>query len=159
MYDKYAVSPEDIGIITPYRKQVEKIRLMANTFELPKVYFCISLEVVFLQVRFYHKYIQVKVGSVEEFQGQERLAIIISTVRSSESLIDQDWKSSLGFLGNSKRFNVSITRAHSLLVGAYRNEIYRFGSANRIVANKMFSSGRLSSGIHTSSVKMCTGAV
>jgi len=56
------------------------------------------------------------VGSVEEFQGQERKCIVLSTVRSNEELIDSDSYHNVGFLSNPKRFNVSITRAQALLV-------------------------------------------
>nr|XP_003932821.1 RNA helicase Mov10l1 isoform X2 [Saimiri boliviensis boliviensis] len=51
------VSASDIGVITPYRKQVEKIRILLRNVDL----------------------MDVKVGSVEEFQGQEYRIIIIST--------------------------------------------------------------------------------
>ncbi|BFZ08818.1 hypothetical protein BsWGS_11857 [Bradybaena similaris] len=91
---KEGVSPDDVGIITPYRKQVEKIRLMIDRLLLPDV----------------------KVGSVEEFQGQERQVIIISTVRSNEKLINFDVRHTLGFLSNPKRFNVALTRAQALLI-------------------------------------------
>jgi len=86
------ISAADIGIVTPYRKQVEKIRLMLDSLEMEKP----------------------KVGSTEEFQGQERLVMIISTVRSCDQSELSD--NALGFLGNKKRFNVSITRAKALLI-------------------------------------------
>ncbi|XP_012556830.2 uncharacterized protein LOC100201712 isoform X1 [Hydra vulgaris] len=85
---------DDIGIITPYKKQVEKIRALLDQFDLNDI----------------------KVGSVEEFQGQERECIIISTVRSKEDLVDFDIRHNIGFLSNPKRFNVAITRSQSLLI-------------------------------------------
>ncbi|XP_048355587.1 RNA helicase Mov10l1-like [Sphaerodactylus townsendi] len=89
----YTVSEADIGVITPYRKQVEKIRLLLHSVDLKDI----------------------KVGSVEEFQGQEFLVILISTVRSNESSFNEE-RHFLGFLSNSKRFNVAITRSKALLV-------------------------------------------
>ncbi|XP_055011707.1 RNA helicase Mov10l1 [Boleophthalmus pectinirostris] len=88
------VNPSDIGIIAPYRKQCEKIRLLLNKVGLSDI----------------------KVGSVEEFQGREYLVIILSTVRSNESVPSDDLQSSLGFLSNPKRFNVAITRSKALLI-------------------------------------------
>ncbi|XP_023243867.1 RNA helicase Mov10l1-like isoform X2 [Centruroides sculpturatus] len=86
------ISPNDIGIITPYRKQVGKIKHMIN---MNRIEMC-------------------QVGSVEEFQGQERLVIIISTVRSSKDQLNA--RRNLGFLTDPKRFNVAITRAQALLI-------------------------------------------
>ncbi|XP_010133738.1 PREDICTED: putative helicase Mov10l1, partial [Buceros rhinoceros silvestris] len=88
-----AVSVTDIGVIAPYHKQVEKIRFLLRSTDLADI----------------------KVGTVEEFQGQEYMVIILSTVRSQEGLFGYD-KSCLGFLSNPKRFNVAITRAKALLI-------------------------------------------
>ncbi|KAI4888968.1 hypothetical protein NFI96_014931, partial [Prochilodus magdalenae] len=96
------ISPKDIGIITPYRKQVEKLRK--------------AIRKVDRELKDYKDIDKLKVGSVEEFQGQERRVIIVSTVRSSNKYIGIDRDFNIGFLSNEKRFNVAITRAKSLLI-------------------------------------------
>lgn len=88
------VCEEDIGVITPYRQQVAKIKKALENDDI----------------------FDVKIGSVEQFQGQEREVIIISTVRSTVKHDEFDRVHYLGFLSNPKRFNVAITRARSLLV-------------------------------------------
>ncbi|XP_031722662.1 RNA helicase Mov10l1 [Anarrhichthys ocellatus] len=88
------VNAADIGIIAPYKKQCEKIRVLLGKVGLSDI----------------------KVGSVEEFQGQEFLVIIMSTVRSNESVQIDDLQNALGFLSNPKRFNVAITRPKALLL-------------------------------------------
>ncbi|KAF8771015.1 RNA helicase Mov10l1 like protein [Argiope bruennichi] len=90
----FGLSPNDVGIIAPYKKQVEKIRMLLTALNLE---FC-------------------KIGSVEEFQGQERRAIIISTVRSSDQYVSSDLLYNLGFMSNPKRLNVAITRSQELLI-------------------------------------------
>lgn len=55
---------------------------------------------------------------MEEFQGQEKPVIIVTTVRSLdyENEACRDGLRGLGFLQSEKRFNVAITRAMSLLI-------------------------------------------
>jgi hypothetical protein len=48
-----------------------------------------------------------KVGSVEEFQGQEKRVIIISTVRSTREYLESDYAHNLGKL-NKKPVNIRI---------------------------------------------------
>ncbi|OXB73648.1 UNVERIFIED_CONTAM: hypothetical protein H355_017070 [Colinus virginianus] len=96
------ISPKEIGIISPYRKQVEKIRL-AITSRDPVLKALPGIR-------------QLKVGSVEEFQGQERRVILISTVRSCSEYLQLDQTFRLGFLKNPKRLNVALTRAKALLI-------------------------------------------
>ncbi|XP_054421036.1 helicase MOV-10 [Pteronotus mesoamericanus] len=99
---KSHLSPRHVGVISPYRKQVEKIRECITKHDK--------------KLRGLNDIKDLKVGSVEEFQGQERSVIIISTVRSSQSFVQLDLDFSLGFLKNPKRFNVAVTRAKALLI-------------------------------------------
>ncbi|XP_013921851.1 PREDICTED: putative helicase MOV-10 [Thamnophis sirtalis] len=93
------IPPKEIGVISPYRKQVEKIRKAIN-----------------LELKSLMGIQDLKVGSVEEFQGQERRVVLISTVRSSSNYFGIDEEFNLGFLNNPKRLNVSLTRAKALLI-------------------------------------------
>lgn len=88
------IDEAEIGVITPYRQQVVKIRNVLENCDMPGI----------------------KVGSVEQFQGQEREVIIVSTVRSTIKHKEFDRAHCLGFLSNPRRFNVAITRAKSLLI-------------------------------------------
>ncbi|CAI5991760.1 unnamed protein product [Closterium sp. NIES-65] len=93
-YRSQRVPLTDIGVVTPYRKQMQKLQQLLRGKGMDAV----------------------KVGSVEEFQGQERRVVIVSTVRSSQQYVEFDYKHNLGFLANPKRFNVAVTRAKQLLI-------------------------------------------
>ncbi|KIO28302.1 hypothetical protein M407DRAFT_22509 [Tulasnella calospora MUT 4182] len=87
------IEEEQMGIITPYRAQVRKMRTILHV-DFPNV----------------------KVGTTEEFQGDERRAIIVSTVRSSLNFVEFDLRHTLGFVSNPRRFNVAMTRAKAVLI-------------------------------------------
>lgn len=82
------IDPKDIGIISPYFLQVQMIK-----FQIEKLN------------------ANVTVGTVEEFQGQERLVVILSTVRTRRNQLDLDVVRRLGFVQCPKRLNVAVSRA------------------------------------------------
>ena len=81
----------DVGIISPYRAQVQLLRRM-----LRKSAFFKPLRQL------------ITVNTVDGFQGQERDIIVISLVRQNE-------KGEIGFLRDLRRMNVAITRARMKL--------------------------------------------
>ncbi|KAG9084862.1 hypothetical protein FRC06_003865 [Ceratobasidium sp. 370] len=90
----FMATTKQIGIVTPYRAQVRKIRQLLREIGANDI----------------------DVGSVENFQGQERQVIILSTVRSNQDFLNFDLKHTLGFVSNKRRLNVAITRAQALLI-------------------------------------------
>jgi len=85
---KAGTNPSKIGIITPYVAQRNYI-----------------VEYISATSRIDQNFLQfLNVASVDSFQGSENDFIILSTVRSNQ-------KKSIGFLGDIRRLNVSITRA------------------------------------------------
>jgi superfamily I DNA and/or RNA helicase len=82
----------DVGIISPYRAQVQFLRRL-------------------LMKREYFKPFRrlISVNTVDGFQGQERDIIIISLVRSND-------EGQIGFLRDLRRMNVAITRARMKLI-------------------------------------------
>lgn len=89
------IDMKNIGVITPYALQVKKLKQKV-ALGLPDT--------------------GLKIGTVEEFQGQERQIILLSTVRSDERYLCIDKNFGLGFLSCEKRLNVAISRARALLV-------------------------------------------
>ncbi|EKX32877.1 hypothetical protein GUITHDRAFT_158951 [Guillardia theta CCMP2712] len=92
------VLPSDIGVISPYDRQVKKIRQLITSKNIPQ------------------GELGIKVGTTELFQGLERRVIIISTVRSDPLLLQSDDRFNLGFVNSAKRFNVAVTRAQCLMI-------------------------------------------
>jgi superfamily I DNA and/or RNA helicase len=82
----------DVGIISPYRAQVQFLRSQLKKKEFFKP--------------FRHL---ISVNTVDGFQGQERDIILISLVRSND-------EGQIGFLRDLRRMNVAITRARMKLI-------------------------------------------
>ena len=82
----------DVGIISPYRAQVQFLRKMVRSTEFFKPYRHL-----------------ISVNTVDGFQGQERDVILISLVRANDN-------GEIGFLRDLRRMNVAITRARMKLI-------------------------------------------
>ena len=82
----------DVGIISPYRAQVQYLRRQLKKKEFFKPYRHL-----------------ISVNTVDGFQGQERDIILISLVRAND-------EGQIGFLRDLRRMNVAITRARMKLI-------------------------------------------
>ena len=82
----------DIGVISPYRAQVQYLKRLIKRKEFFKP--------------FRHL---ISINTVDGFQGQERDIILISLVRSND-------EGQIGFLRDLRRMNVAITRARMKLI-------------------------------------------
>lgn len=82
----------DVGIISPYRAQVQYLRHQLKKKEWAKPYRHL-----------------ISVNTVDGFQGQERDIILISLVRAND-------EGQIGFLRDLRRMNVAITRARMKLI-------------------------------------------
>ena len=85
---KNGVSPDQIGVITPYEGQ--------RAFIVSHMQYNGTVN-----AKLYH---DVEVASVDAFQGREKDYIILSCVRSNEH-------QGIGFLNDPRRLNVALTRA------------------------------------------------
>ena len=82
----------DVGIISPYRAQVQYLKKLIKKYEFFKPYRRL-----------------ISVNTVDGFQGQERDVILISLVRSND-------ERQIGFLKDLRRMNVAMTRARMKLI-------------------------------------------
>ena len=82
----------DVGVISPYRAQVQYLRRLLKKKEFFKPYRSL-----------------ISVNTVDGFQGQERDVILISLVRAND-------EGQIGFLRDLRRMNVAITRARMKLI-------------------------------------------
>ena len=82
----------DVGIISPYRGQIQYLRNLIRKRAFFKPYRHL-----------------IAVNTVDGFQGQERDIIVISLVRSND-------EGQIGFLRDLRRMNVAITRARMKLI-------------------------------------------
>ncbi len=82
----------DVGVISPYRAQVQYLRQMVKKESFFKPYRSL-----------------ISINTVDGFQGQERDIILISLVRNNP-------KGDIGFLRDLRRMNVAITRARMKLI-------------------------------------------
>jgi superfamily I DNA and/or RNA helicase len=80
-----------VGIISPYKEQVQLITEMIAEDEELKLH------------------TNIKVKTIDGFQGQEKDIIYISLVRSNS-------RGEIGFLADTRRMNVALTRARKKMV-------------------------------------------
>lgn len=89
--ERFLAERLDVGLISPYRMQVQFLRSLVKKSQILKPV-----------KRF------ITINTVDGFQGQERDIIMISLVRSNE-------KGEIGFLRDLRRMNVAMTRARMKL--------------------------------------------
>jgi superfamily I DNA and/or RNA helicase len=81
------VAPKDVAVIAAYHAQVRRLReLLAE-----------------------ERAAGLEVGTVDGFQGREKEAIVVDTVRSND-------RGEIGFLGDVRRMNVALSRARRFLL-------------------------------------------
>ncbi|KAJ3054164.1 hypothetical protein HK097_002486 [Rhizophlyctis rosea] len=95
MVVKGGVAAGDVGVMCVFREQVRVVRHMLRSNKRLRA---------------------VDVGTVEDYQGQERLVTILSTVRSQLRFTEEDAKRGWGVIGQPKTLNVALTRAQAGLV-------------------------------------------
>jgi superfamily I DNA and/or RNA helicase len=81
------VAPTEIAVIAAYSAQARRLRELLRA----------------------ERAAGIEIGTVDGFQGREKEAVIVDLVRSNES-------GEIGFLANTRRMNVALTRARRFLL-------------------------------------------
>ena len=93
LLDKTSLTQADVGVMATYRRQAILIRTVLRARSLGAV----------------------RVGTCDDWQGQENRIVFISTVVTRPQTLER-LDAQIGFLNNPKRFNVAISRAMALNV-------------------------------------------
>ena len=93
LLDKTSLTQADVGVMATYRRQAILIRTVLRARSLGAV----------------------RVGTCDDWQGQEQKVIFLSTCVTRPQTLER-LDSQVGFLNNPKRFNVAISRAMALNV-------------------------------------------
>ncbi|MDX2063868.1 MAG: AAA domain-containing protein [Bacteroidia bacterium] len=84
--------PFSLGVISPYQEQIRRLRIrLEGAYGLSQ------------------PWLQLHIRTIDGFQGQERDAIVVSLVRSNP-------QGEIGFLRETRRINVALTRAKGTLI-------------------------------------------
>ena len=105
------VAPKDIAVLSPYRKQVQKI---AQIF-----YFEAKNDTALQMTDGKGKMAcAIQVRTVEMFQGRESPVVLLSTVRNrpTDDEIRTDRRFGIGFLKQPQRSNVAVSRAQHVMM-------------------------------------------
>ncbi|KAK6498450.1 ATP-dependent helicase NAM7 [Arthrobotrys musiformis] len=108
------IDVNDLAIIPMYNSQVGLLRAAIQRFLRGKMK-------------------EVRVDTVDSFQGQEKKFIIVDLVRSNS-------EKAIGFLHDVRRFNVAISRGMEKTIivgdkGLYTSPIFSYGRENRTITN------------------------
>ncbi|MCS3900606.1 IGHMBP2 family helicase [Methanococcus voltae] len=95
--DNYLKNDLPISVISPYDAQVKKIKEMLSKYETDEIE---DNEII------NGRNVNVKVKSIDGYQGRENEIIVVSFVRSEK----------IGFLSDLRRLNVALTRAKRKLI-------------------------------------------
>ncbi len=111
-----------VGIITFYDAQVRLIEEKVSRYKFENM--------------------ELRIGSVDRFQGMEEEIIIISFVRNNEM-------HNIGFAKDSRRINVALSRAKELLVivGSSENFIHSFDVASSKMFSEIYENTKILSGL------------